>query len=149
MDHKLDEHDLAIVRNLWDGRMPYADIAEKVGLTTNTVRNRVNRMAESGALQIIGLVNPAAVDGTSSAFIGFNVLPSKADTALRQIQGMKNMVGAATVSGRFDIMGIFMFNEEFSHERFLKEELKNVDGLQSVETFFVIGGSTFQLRYVL
>lgn len=149
MEYKLDDHDLDIIRNLWDGRTSYADIAEKVNLTTNTVRNRVNRMVENKALQIIGLVNPAAVDGTSSAFIGFNVLPSKADTALQQIQSLKNMVGAATVSGRFDIMGIFMFNEEHSHQRFLKEELKKVDGLQSVETFFVIGGSTFQLRYVL
>lgn len=149
MGNTLDNHDLDIIRNLWDGRNPYADVAEKVGLTTNTVRNRVNRMVESGALQIISLVNPAAIEGTSSAFIGFKVLPSKAEKALEQIQGLKSMVGAATVSGRFDIMGIFMFNKEHSHQRFLKEELQKVEGLQSVETFFVVEGSTFQLRYVL
>ena len=149
MGIKLDEQDLEIVRNLWDGRTPYADIAEKVGLTTNTVRNRVNKMVENGALQIIGLVNPIFVEGTSSAFLGFKVLPSKAETALGQILELKGTVGAATVSGRFDIMGIFMFNGEHSHSRFLKEELSKVDGLQSVETFFVIEGSTFQLRYVL
>jgi Lrp/AsnC family transcriptional regulator for asnA, asnC and gidA len=69
MPKKLDDTDLEIIRNLWDGRTPYSDIAERVGLTTNTVRNRVNRILESGVLQIIGLVSPGAIEGHHSAFI--------------------------------------------------------------------------------
>ena len=149
MAYTLDEQDLNIIRHLWDGRTPYADIAEEVGQTTNTVRNRVNRMLENGVLQIIGLVDPNAIEGTSAAFIGFKVLPYKAQAALDDIQGLKGMVGAATVSGRFDIMGVFMFNQAYSYQRFLEEELKKITGLLSTETFFVIGGSTFQIRYAL
>ena len=43
MEYKLDKSDIDIIRNLWGGRTPYSEIAEKVGLTTNTVCNRVNR----------------------------------------------------------------------------------------------------------
>jgi Lrp/AsnC family transcriptional regulator, regulator for asnA, asnC and gidA len=147
--HKLDKHDIRIIQSLWNGRTPYRDVAKKVGLTTNTVRTRVNRMLESGALQIISLVNPSALEDHQSAWIGFKVLPQNGNRALKAISGLKGVVGASTVSGRFDIMAIVMFNREHSYQRFLEEELKKVEGLLSSETFFVIGGDTFQLRYVL
>jgi Lrp/AsnC family transcriptional regulator for asnA, asnC and gidA len=146
---KIDKCDVEIIRNLWNGRTPYQEIAKKVGLTTNTVRKRVNRMLESGALQIISLVNPAAVENHQAAFMGFRVLPQNTAAALTTISGLKGVVGAATVSGRFDIMAIVMFNEEHSYKRFVEEEMQKVEGLLSSETFFVIGGKTFQLRYVL
>jgi Lrp/AsnC family transcriptional regulator for asnA, asnC and gidA len=149
MGHTLDAHDLKIIQNLWNGRTPYRDIAKKVGLTTNTVRSRVNRMVKSGALQIISLVNPAALENHQSAWIGFKVLPQNANASLEAICKLKGVVGASAVSGRFDIMAIVMFNKEHSYRRFLEEELRKVDGLLSSETFFVIGGDTFQLRYVL
>jgi len=149
MGQKLDSYDIDIIRNLWDGRTPYQEIAEKVGLTTNTVRNRVNKMLESGALQIISLVNPTALEDHQAAYIGFKVLPNKMTSALNAISKLKGVVGASSVSGRFDIMAVVMFNTEHSYQRFLEEELRLVDGLLSTETFFAIGGDTFQLRYVL
>jgi Lrp/AsnC family transcriptional regulator, regulator for asnA, asnC and gidA len=149
MSQKLDDYDIAIIRNLWDGRTPYQEIAEKVGLTTNTVRNRVNKMLESGALQIISLVNPSALEDHQAAYIGFKILPQKIIEALNAISKLKGVVGASSVSGRFDIMAVVMFNAEHSYQRFLEEELRQVEGLLSSETFFAIGGDTFQLRYVL
>jgi Lrp/AsnC family transcriptional regulator for asnA, asnC and gidA len=149
MGTKLDKYDVEIIRNLWDGRTPYQEIAKKVGLTTNTVRNRVNKMLESGALQIISLVNPSALEGHQSAYIGFKVLPQNATAALKAVSSLVGVVGAAAVSGRFDILAIVMFNEEHSYQRFIEEEVRKVDGLLSSETFFVIGGEGFQLRYVL
>ena len=101
MKDKLDKTDIEIVRNLWDGRTPYADIAEKVNLTTNTVRTRVNRMLDSQALQIISLVDPNAIENVSSAFIGFKILPQNVTSTLEQISTLKGMVGAVVVSGRF------------------------------------------------
>jgi Lrp/AsnC family transcriptional regulator for asnA, asnC and gidA len=149
MGYKLDEYDIKIIRNMWDGRRPFKDVAKKVGLTTNTVRNRVNRMLKAGVLQIISLVNPTAIEGHQSAYIGFKVLPHKMHEALSSISKLTGVVGAASVSGRFDIMAIVMFNTEHSYQRFLEEELRKVDGLLSTESFFAIGGETFQLRYVL
>ncbi len=149
MARKLDKNDIEIIRNLWDGRTPYQDVAKKVGLTTNTVRSRVNKMLENGALQIISLVNPNAIENHQSAFIGFKIQPQKLTAALKAINSLKGVVGAAAVSGRFDVLSIVLFNEEHSYQRFVEEEMLKVDGLLGSETFFVIGGDTFQLRYVL
>ena len=46
----LDEINLGIVRHLWNGRKPYAEIAKDLGITTTTVRRRVNRLQKKGIL---------------------------------------------------------------------------------------------------
>ena len=148
-DYKCDKTDLEIIENLWDGRTPYSDIADKIGLTTNTVRNRVNKLRESGVLQIIGLVELSAIEGHNSAFIGINILPAKVKTCLEQILELKGIVGATRVAGRFDVIAVLMYNNEFTYEHFLEEEISKVEGIISTETFFTIGRANFQLRYVL
>ncbi len=146
---KLDKVDLEIIRNLWDGRTPYSEIAEKINLTTNTVRNRVNKMLAQGSLQIISLVDPAAIEGHHSAFIGIKVDPRKTKQAMEQIKDLKGIVGLAMISGRFDIMAVLLYNEDYTYEKFLDEELMKVEGIISTETFFTVGSANFQLRYVL
>lgn len=146
---KLDKLDLDIIRNLWDGRRPYSEVAQAVGLTTNTVRNRVNRMLGEGNLQIISLVHPRAISGHSAAFICIKAIPRKISKIMEEISKLKGVVAASTVSGRFDIIAVVMFNEEHSYNKFLEEKLQRIPGILSTETFFVISGKTFQLRYAL
>ena len=45
----LDREILAILRR--DARTPYTEIAEEVGTSEGTVRNRVDRMSEAGAIE--------------------------------------------------------------------------------------------------
>ena len=149
IEFKVDECDLAIIRNLWDGRTPYEVVAKKVGLTTNTVRNRVKKMLESGVLQIISLVNPNTIENHQAAFIGCRVLPQNAEEAFKVISSLVGVVMAVSVSGRFDIMTVVIFNTEHTYQNFIKNELNKVEGLLSSETFFIIEGNTFQVRYVL
>ena len=144
----VDSTDLMIIRNLWDGRTSFTEIASELGIATNTVRNRVQAMKDSGALQIIGLVNPEAIEGHQAAYIGFNLLPEKGRVAIEQIESLAGVVSATVVSGRFDVMAVVMFNKKHSYRRFIDEELTKVEGLTGTETFFVVPGESFQLRYV-
>ena len=146
---KTDETDLAIIRHLWDGRTPFSEIAKELGITTNTVRARVNKLIDNGVLQIIGLVDPDAVPGHSSAIMGFRVKPEVAQKAVKQIGKLKGVVTAGCVTGRFDIMALVFFNDKHTHRDFIFNELAKVDGLVSVETFFVMDAVNWQLRYVL
>ena len=146
---KIDETDLDIVRLLWDGRTPYSEIAAKLGLATNSVRNRVNQMIENGVLQIIGLINPEAIEGHHAAYIGIKLLPQKIKSAHKEINALRGVVAATQVSGRFDIIALVMFNKTYTFRHFYEEHLSKVDGLLSSETFFAVPGDGFQLRYVL
>ncbi|MCG8339071.1 MAG: Lrp/AsnC family transcriptional regulator [Proteobacteria bacterium] len=146
---KTDDIDLKIIRRLWNGRTPYKDIGEEIGLTTNTVRSRVNRLLENGILQIIGLVDPDAIPNHSSAVAFFKIEHNKRKEALEQIGALKNVVTAASLNSCYDVIALIMLNDEYSHKNFMINELKKVEGVISVETAFPIDAVDWQLRYVL
>ena len=53
---KLDEYDQAMLRELQvDGRMSVAKLAKIVDLSTTGVRNRLQRMQHSEAIQIVAV----------------------------------------------------------------------------------------------
>lgn len=55
----IDELDRNIVRALTrDGRTPYTTLARELGVSEATVRQRVSRLQDSGALRIVALCNP-------------------------------------------------------------------------------------------
>ena len=58
---KIDSINLLIIKHLRNGRKSYRKIAEQLSLSENTVRTRVKKLMEEGALEITGLVDP---DGT-------------------------------------------------------------------------------------
>lgn len=146
---KTDDTDLAIIRHLWNGRTPFSEIAKEIGITSNTVRARVNRLIENGVVQIIGLVDPDAVPGHYSAIMGFKIKPKLAQKAVKQIGKLRGVVMAGCVSGRFDIMALVFFNAKHSHRNFIFNELAKVEGIASAETFFKMDAVNWQLRYVL
>lgn len=145
----MDDIDMKIITHLWDGRTPFRKISKEVGVTTNTVRTRVNRLIKDGILQIIGLVDPFAIPGHSSAFVGFKLEAKKVQEATEQIRKLKGAVVVAGVSGRFNVIASFMFNDKYTYRDFLFQELVKVEGLITIETFFVVDAKNFNLRYVL
>lgn len=146
---QLTDLDLDIIRHLWFGRKSYAKIAEETGFNIKTVRNRVNKMLKSGAVEITTLLNPFKLHDHQAAFIGFKVLPEQSDIALKKISNLKGIIFTAMVSGHFDIMTIVLFNDKFSYENFVSNEVPKVEEIKMMEAFFAFGSSNFQLRYVL
>ena len=58
----LDETDKAIIRELQaDGRMPFTKLGPLVGLSQSATRQRVNRLIESGVMQVVAVTDPHLV----------------------------------------------------------------------------------------
>lgn len=58
----LDDVSKAIIEQLQqDGRRPYAAIGKAVGLSEAAVRQRVQRLIESGVMQIVAVTDPLQV----------------------------------------------------------------------------------------
>lgn len=58
----LDQLDRKIINELQaDGRRPYTEIAKRLGVSEATVRKRVTRLQNRGALQIVAAVDPLAL----------------------------------------------------------------------------------------
>ncbi len=70
----LDAPNRAIIEALQrDGRQPYGAIAEAVGLSEAAVRRRVQRLRESGIMQIVAVTDPLQLGFTRQAMVGISV----------------------------------------------------------------------------
>ncbi|MEO8106342.1 MAG: AsnC family transcriptional regulator, partial [Actinomycetes bacterium] len=70
----LDDVSKAIIEQLQqDGRRPYSAIGKAVGLSEAAVRQRVQRLQETGVMQIVAVTDPLSVGFPRAAMIGIRV----------------------------------------------------------------------------
>jgi Lrp/AsnC family transcriptional regulator, regulator for asnA, asnC and gidA len=70
----LDEVSKAIIEQLQqDGRRSYAAIGKVVGLSEAAVRQRVQRLIESGVMQVVAVTNPLELGFARQAMVGVRV----------------------------------------------------------------------------
>ena len=102
MREPLDDMSKAIIEELQqDGRRSYASIGKAVGLSEAAVRQRVQRLAESGVMQIVAVTDPMQLGFARQAMIGIRCQgdTSKIADKLAQIPEVDYVVLTA---GTFD-----------------------------------------------
>jgi len=146
---KIDETSIAIIRLLRDGRKSMREIAKSVGVSENTVRGRVNRLTEEGVLAITGLVDPEALPGHRVAIIGVKLGTMDLISKGEEFSKIRGVVSVSVVTGRFDLILVAIFNEEFRLLDFYADEVSKIKDVQSVETFIVYKGYNLMVPYLL
>src|ERR1700749_5181370 len=104
MPLQLDKLDAGIVALLQeDGRRPYGEIGEAVGLSEAAARQRVNRVRESGLMRIVAVTDPVAMGRGVVVTIGLRVTGDTREAAARlaQIAEIEYVVATA---GAFDVL---------------------------------------------
>ncbi|MGA2665344.1 MAG: AsnC family transcriptional regulator [Nitrososphaerales archaeon] len=113
----------------WNARKSYADVARKLGIDEQTVRNRLRRMRESGHL--LGwcvFPNPTLLGRTAvSLLLEFDSSSSKEDaiTRLRQVKGV-----ASIASNYGDSLEVMVFDDG---EGVPSREVEKIDALAKVQ----------------
>jgi DNA-binding Lrp family transcriptional regulator len=106
----LDEIDLEIMEQLQeDGRLGFADLGERVGLSLSSCRARVNRLIESGAMQI-GAIMQRGEDTTSGLPFGFGFgLTGDDKHLIALLETHPGCEFIARTIGRFDLVATIWF----------------------------------------
>lgn len=119
----MDEIDLEIVRMLeQDARMPFREIAAKLGVSEGTVHNRVRRMQEEGVL--VGFsarTNPSKLGMDLMAVIGVRVKGGKLVEVERELSALREVKCVYDVTGDYDAMIIARFRDREELNRFIKQ----------------------------
>ena len=85
MIRPLDEIDRRIIDQLQEeGRRPYTRIAEAVGISEASVRDRVAALTQRGVIQIVAATSPIAL-GMIQAFISVRVAGTGLERAAERI----------------------------------------------------------------
>lgn len=135
----MDELDLSIIEQLQaDGRKRYTEIAKELGVTEGTVRNRVSKLLNSQAVQIVGVINPHQIGYDAPALIGVSVQPSDLEDAAAQIAMLPEVSYLIMVSGEFDLIVEVLCRDREHLATLLRDELMQVKGVQRTQTFFIL-----------
>ena len=134
----LDHTDKAIIEQLQqDGRRPYTHIAKKVGLSEAAVRQRVQRLIESGVMQIVAVTDPKSVGFLRQAMIGVKVsgdVMAVAD-ALAALPEVEYVVVTA---GALDLLVEVVVEDDEGLLELLNAKVRTLDGVQVTETFIYL-----------
>jgi Lrp/AsnC family transcriptional regulator for asnA, asnC and gidA len=117
-----------------DGRRSYAALAKTVGLSEAAVRQRVQRMVDSGLMQVVAVTDPLQVGFHRQAMIGLRVegdLMRVADD-LAKIDEVDYVVITA---GSFDILLELVCEDDDHLLRLLSERIRVLPGVRDTETF--------------
>jgi Lrp/AsnC family transcriptional regulator for asnA, asnC and gidA len=117
-----------------DGRRSYAALAKTVGLSEAAVRQRVQRMVDSGLMQVVAVTDPLQVGFHRQAMIGLRVegdLVRVADE-LAKIDEVDYVVITA---GSFDILLELVCEDDDHLLRVLSERVRVLPGVRDTETF--------------
>ncbi|WP_417563857.1 Lrp/AsnC family transcriptional regulator [Microbacterium sp.] len=131
----LDDTSKAIIEQLQeDGRRSYADIGRAVGLSEAAVRQRVQRLIESGAMQIVAVTDPMQLGFARQAMIGVKVAGdiARVAEALAALDGVTYVVMTA---GSFDLLVEVVCESDDELIDILNSRIRGLDGVVSTETF--------------
>ena len=146
---KIDETNLAIIKHLRHGRKSFKEIAEDLSISENTVRSRVNKMIQSGILEISGLVNPETMPGHTLAMVGVKLQTMDLINKGEEFSKLRGVVSATVVTGQYDLILIIFLNESFSLLEFYTKEVSRIKDVRSVETFVVYKNYNLKVPYIL
>ncbi len=119
-----------------DGRLSYAAIGKTVGLSEAAVRQRVQRLLESGVVQVVGVTDPMTLGFNRQAMIGVRTtgdLNAAAD-AVSELDGVEYVVITA---GSFDLM-VEVVAEDDARLLDILAGIRAVETVDSTETFLYL-----------
>lgn len=132
----MDEVDHNIIGILQiDGRASNARIARELGISEGTVRRRLSLLIREDLVRIIAVPNLSRLGYTTTALIGLQTQPGKADDVAEALIGLEEVHYAAVTTGAYDV---FLWAGLESAERlgtFLHTKVASVEGVRRTATF--------------
>jgi Lrp/AsnC family transcriptional regulator, regulator for asnA, asnC and gidA len=131
----LDATDKALVEALQrDGRLPYTKLAAEIGLSEAATRQRVQRLIESGLMQIVAVTDPLMLGFRRMAMIGLKVdgdLRAMAD----KLAAIPEIDYVVIVGGSFDLLLEVVCEDDERLLALLNDKVRSIPEVRSTEVF--------------
>ncbi|WP_432523051.1 Lrp/AsnC family transcriptional regulator [Kineococcus sp. SYSU DK006] len=117
-----------------DGRMSYAAIGKAVGLSEAAVRQRVQRLLDSGVMQIVAVTDPLQIGFSRQAMIGIR---AEGDTRVvaDRLAELPEIDYVVVTAGSFDVMVEVVCEDDDDLLELINGKIRAVPGVVGTETF--------------
>jgi Lrp/AsnC family transcriptional regulator for asnA, asnC and gidA len=133
-----DDVSRAIIEQLQaDGRRSYASIGQAVGLSEAAVRQRVQKLIDSGVMQIVAVTDPMQIGFARQAMVGISVSGDIEAVAakLAQIPEVDYLVVTA---GSWDILAEIVVEDDDHLLQVVNRNIRSLDGVERTESWLYL-----------
>ncbi len=133
MRYKIDEKDLKIIEMLREnGRIPYTEIAEKIGISDVAIIKRIRKLEEIGVIKkFTVLVDPKMLGYNVVAIVGVDTEPEKLFDVVRELKKFKQVKYIAISSGDHDIMTVIWAKDQKEYAE-IHDKIMSMPGVKRV-----------------
>jgi Lrp/AsnC family transcriptional regulator, regulator for asnA, asnC and gidA len=134
----VDDTSKAIIKELQeDGRRPYATIGRAVGLSEAAVRQRVQKLIDTGVMQIVAVTDPVQLGFDRQVMIGINVDGDVEDIAAK-LGAIPEVDYVVITAGSFDILVEAVVTDNDHMLRLIGRDIRSIQGIRRTETFLYL-----------
>jgi len=131
----LDDVSKGIIEQLQeDGRRSYAEIGKAVGLSEAAVRQRVQKLTESGVMQVVAVTDPMQLGFYRQAMIGVRVTGDTTRVA-EELAAIPSIDYVVLTAGSFDVLAEVVCESDEDLIELLNRRIRAIEGVLSTETF--------------
>jgi Lrp/AsnC family transcriptional regulator for asnA, asnC and gidA len=131
----LDDINKSIIEQLQqDGRMSYATLAKHIGLSEAAARQRVQRMLDTGVMQIVAVTDPLTLGFRRQVMIGMKVEGDMRVVA-DQLAAIPEVDYVVVCAGGYDLLAEMVCVDDDHLLVLLNEQIRSIPGVRSTETF--------------
>ncbi|MFD8566948.1 Lrp/AsnC family transcriptional regulator [Streptomyces sp. NPDC059639] len=127
----VDERILAALEE--DGRLPFAELAARIGLSAGATRSRTLRLLDGGVAQVVALVRPEVLGMGHLCGFSLRVTGAAADTA-RLVAALPRVTFLSTCLGGAELVGTITA-ESFTSVRTTLEEMRELPQVREVDSW--------------
>ena len=134
----LDDVSKAIIEQLQqDGRRSYAAIGKVVGLSEAAVRQRVQRLIDSGVMQVVAVTDPLELGFARQAMVGVRIQGPVEEVA-DQIVELDEVDYVVITAGSFDLLVEAVCESDEHLLELLSHKIRTIPGVESTQTFMYL-----------
>jgi|SRR5689334_3937086 len=134
----LDDVSKAIIEQLQqDGRRSYAAIGKVVGLSEAAVRQRVQRLIESGVMQVVAVTDPLELGFARQAMVGIEVT-GPLDQVADSLAELEEVDYVVVTAGSYDVLVEVVCESDDHLLELISGKIRNIPGVVRTETFMYL-----------
>ena len=133
-----DDVSKAIIEQLQaDGRRSYAAIGQAVGLSEAAVRQRVQKLIDSGVMQIVAVTDPMQIGFARQAMVGISCT-GDVESIAAKLAGIPEVDYLVITAGSWDILAEVVVEDDDHLLRLINRGIRSIDGVDRTETFLYL-----------
>jgi Lrp/AsnC family transcriptional regulator for asnA, asnC and gidA len=134
----LDDVSKRIIEQLQqDGRRSYAAIGKVVGLSEAAVRQRVQRLTESGVMQVVAVTDPLQLGFARQAMVGIRAR-GELELVAEALGELPEVDYVVITAGSYDILAEVVAESDDHLLELISLKIRTIPNIESTETFMYL-----------